>query len=431
MLRAVDDVPSRTRELEGALMPRREVVAVALVLASMVVPFGIGALLGPLPHDVPLEPRLAWVLASATAIVLGAWVVQREGAGAWRFVPAAALFLPLLHLVRPSSSVVAALDAAIFVLAGLGVATRVSWGVVARRRGRPRQWAPMLALLLAANHAPLVLVAFGLVSCVVVPSAVRLAHPTPTLEGTERAADVSTQDGLTLRATYWPGLPGAPAVVLAHGRGDGRDRMLGWARELNACGAHVLAYDGRAHAASDGAVVTFADREPGDVVSAAEALQTLSGAPTSALAVMGVSMGGGAVLGALPELDRRGVRRAVLLSPASDYEALVGAFMPPPPLRAPSRFVVVRVSNAMGFSAPFDQIPRDALQDAPHVAVLVIHPRLDRTIPLSMSERLVADHPRVTLRIVERGGHNGFENAVLADPPEHEAILAALGVRTH
>jgi len=114
----------------------------------------------------------------------------------------------------------------------------------------------------------------------------------------------------------------------------------------------------------------------------------------------------------------------------SVYEVLVGAFMPPTPLRAPSRFIVVSVSNAMGFSAPFDQVPRHAMRDAPHVAVLVLHPRIDRTVPLALSERLVAEHPRVTLRIVERGGHNGFENAVLADAPEHAAILTALGLRS-
>ncbi len=413
---------------DGALLRTREIVALALLLASMVVPFGIGALLGPLPHDVPLEPRLAWVLASATVLVAAAWVAQREGEGARRYRPAAALLLPLAHLVWPGSSIVAALDGALFVLAGLALATGVARRVAGRRRGRPRQWAPVLVLVLAGIHAPLALVAFGVVSCVVVPSIVRVAHPTPALEGAERAVDVSTEDGLTLRATYWPGQPGAPAVVLAHGRGDGRDRMLGWARELNARGAHVLAYDGRAHAASDGAVVTFADREPGDVVAAAETLLTLSGTPASSLAVMGVSMGGGAVLGALPELDRLGMRRAVLLSPASDYRALVGAFMPPPPLRAPSRFIVESVSDAMGFSSPFDQIPRDALRQAPHVAVLVVHPRADRTVPLALTQRLVSEHPRVQLRIVERGGHNGFENAVLANAPEREAILVALGL---
>lgn len=425
----MDEVSRRTAsgvKPRGALVPRRELVALVLVLASMVLPFGIGALLGPLPRDVPLEPRLAWVVAMATAIVVAAWVVQREGDGARRHLPAAALLLPLTHLVHPGSSVVAALDAATFVLVGFGVATRLSWRVFVRRRGRPREWAPPVLLVVAAIHSPLALVAFGVASCVVVPSIVRVAHPTPALVGRERAVEVSTEDGLTLHATFWPGLPGAPAVLLAHGRGDGRDRMLGWARELNDRGAHVLAYDGRAHAASDGAVVTFADREPSDVVCAADALLSLSGAPSSSLAVMGVSMGGGAVLGALPELDRRGARRAVLLSPASDYEVLVGAFMPPPPVRAPSRVIVRSVSNAMGFAAPFDQIPRDALRDAPHVAVLVIHPRLDRTIPLELSQRLVAEHPRVTLRIVETGGHDGFENAVLADRGEHDAILEAL-----
>lgn len=393
----------------------------------MVLPFGLGAWLGPLPHEAPLEPRLAAVLAVASSLVIAAWIVQRDPALPRRFLPALALSMPLAHLAISGSSILATLDAVTYLVVGLGVPVRIAWPGL-RRPGAPPRVRLLAALSILCTHAPLALVALGLVSCVVIPCLARVAHPTPSLEGEARSLDVTTDDGLTLHASYWPGAPGGVGVVLAHGRGDGRDRMLGWARELHGRGVHVLAYDSRAHAASDGAVVTFADREPGDLVRALEALEAASGLPASSIAVMGVSMGGGAVLGALPALDRLGVRRAVLLAPASDYGVLVGGYLPPSLLRAPSRAVVVAVSRAMGFVPPLDQIPRDALSDAPHVEVLLVHPRPDRTIPIALSERLVAEHPAVVLRIVEEGRHEGFENAVLADPPEHDAILAALGV---
>ena len=428
---AVDErLPAPPVERSSRPASRRELVAVALVLASLIIPFGLGAMLGVLPDDVPLEPRLAWVVGLASSLAIAAWIALRQGEGSRRLAPALALVVPLAHLARPGASPLAALDATLFLFTAFGVIARVQWCAVARRAEVPRAHTSVVVASLAVVHAVVALVGLGLVSCVVVPTIVRLPHPTPALEGDERTIEIASDDGVVLRATYFPGEPGSPGVVLAHGRGDGRDRMLGWARDLNARGAHVIAYDSRGHAASDGAVVTFADREPRDVVRVLEALGELSGVPTSSIAVMGVSMGGGAVLGALDTLDRRGVRRAVLFAPASDYDALVGAFMLPWPLRTPSRAIVIAVSRAMGFVPPFDQVPRDALRDAPNVEVLVFHPRADRTIPLALSERIVAEHPRVRLRIVERGGHDGFESALREDPSERAAILAALGL-TH
>lgn len=406
----------------------RSLAALALVIASALVPFGVGALLGPLAHDVPLEPRVAGVFAAASVIAIGAWVTAQEAKGARRWLPALCLVAPLAHLVWPRSSVAAALDALTYLFFSFGTATSILRRVIVAPE-RPRAARAALAVVFVALvHAPLALVALGLVSCVALPAIVRLLHPTPLLEGDERAVEITTDDGLTLRATHWPGRAGAPAIVIAHGRGDGRDRMLEWARELHDRGAHVLAYDSRAHAASDGVVVTFADREPGDVVRVVERLEALSGASPSSIAVMGESMGGGAVLGALPALDRRGVRRAVLLAPASDYGVLVGGYLPPWPLRSPSHAIVAAVSWAMGMASPIDQIPREALAGAPHVAILVLHPRADRTVPLALSERLAREHAGLTLRILEQGGHFGLQRRVREDRAEHDAILTALGL---
>src|SRR5688572_9686790 len=96
-------LPPIQRERERTLDPRREIAAAALMACSMVLPFGLGAILGRLPADVPLEPRAAWVVALATTLATGAWCVQREALDHARFYPAATLLVPLFHLVWPGS----------------------------------------------------------------------------------------------------------------------------------------------------------------------------------------------------------------------------------------------------------------------------------------------------------------------------------------
>jgi alpha-beta hydrolase superfamily lysophospholipase len=230
---------------------------------------------------------------------------------------------------------------------------------------------------------------------------------------------VHTPDGLALEATYWPGTIDR-AVLLVHGLHDGRDRMLGWARALSARGAHVLAFDQRAHGASDGVLVTFADREPGDLVAAADRLLELSQLGGEHLRVLGVSMGGGAALAAMPELTARGLRRAVLCAPASDYEALVGGHLPSGALGAPARFVVRTVSRALGHREPLALRPSEgldaALRRAPDLRLVVVHGTADRTIPPALTRALEASHPAaVQVRWREGAGHAGIERAALDD----------------
>jgi hypothetical protein len=168
MLAAVKDAATLTRAAhEGAFPARRALAALALVIASMVMPFGLGALLGPLPHDAPLEPRLAAVLAAATSLVIAAWIVLRDPALPRRFVPALALLVPLTHLAISGSSILATLDAITYLVVGLGVPVRIAWPGL-RRPGAPLRDRLLAALVLLFTHAPLALVALGLVSCVVI-----------------------------------------------------------------------------------------------------------------------------------------------------------------------------------------------------------------------------------------------------------------------
>lgn len=415
------------QERDRPLFLRRELTASGLVFASLWVPFGFGALLGRLPADQPLEPRAAWVVALASTLALAAWIVQREASAQARYYPFALAVLPLAHLTLAGSAAVASLDSVLYVAVALFVALRAPARILVRNHGSPASTRlSMVLLLLVVLPLPLLTAGWGLVSTIVIGDVTRVFHPVPALRGEERLTQFTTRDGLTLRATYWPGLTGAPVVVLAHGRGDGRDRMLGWARALNERGAHVLAYDARAHAASDGVLCTFADREPGDVVSAAAHLIALSHADGTSLVALGESMGGGAMLAALPELRALGLRRAVLFAPASDYAAIVDGTLPGAPILPLTHGLMFVVSRGLGFRSPTELRPVEALSDASDVEVLVIHGRDDSTVPVELTERMAADHPNVTVRWMDGVGHDGLAARVLDQEDLRHAVTEFL-----
>jgi len=417
------------KDRDRPLSFRRELTASALVFASLWLPFGFGALLGRLPAEQPLEPRAAWVLAIANSLALAAWLVQREAPSQARFYPLALGVLPLAHLMLAGSAAVASLDSILYVSVSLYVGLRAAARVLVRNHGSSASTRLSLVLvMLLALPLPLVTTGWGLASAIVIGDITRIFHPVPARRGEERLTEFTTRDGLTLRATFWPGLTGAPAVVLAHGRGDGRDRMLGWARALNERGAHVLAYDARAHGVSDGVLTTFADREPGDVVRAAEHLIALSHAEGDDLCAMGESMGGGAVLAALPELRALGLRRAVLFAPASDYAAIIDGSLPGAPVLPLTHGMMFVISRGLGFRSPTELRPVEALSEVPDVEVLVIHGRDDSTVPPDLTERMAADHPNVTARWMDGVGHDGLAIRVLEQDDLRRAVTHFLAV---
>ncbi len=249
---------------------------------------------------------------------------------------------------------------------------------------------------------------------VVLPA--RLAHSAPRIDPGERAAPLVTEDGLRLGATYTPGSPGAPAIVLAHGVADGRTRLVPWAERLAARGWHVLRFDFRAHGTSDGAVCTYGQREEADVRAAVRAARALPGVDPRRLAVVGASMGGGSVLAAAPSLPALGVRALVLLAPASRYPPLVERRvrwlgpLAPAVLRASAH-----LARAAGQTPMPEWVPARRLAGAPELPVLVLHGDRDSTIPLSLSRRLAREHRRATLVVVAGAAHDELSTVIAED----------------
>jgi len=116
-----------------------------------------------------------------------------------------------------------------------------------------------------------------------------------------RDVEFESGSGSKLRGWFIPGRSGAGAVVLTHGfRGD-RRQMLGRASFLSKAGYSVLLFDFQAHGESPGKQITIGYLESRDAQAAVEFMK--NNCPGEKLGVIGLSMGGAAVVLASPALE--------------------------------------------------------------------------------------------------------------------------------
>lgn len=386
---------------ELPLEPRREWLAALLGGCAALLPLAVGSVLGPLPHDQPNEPRVAGVVATAALLVVAGLRLQLpRGSRIW----IALLVLPVAHLLLPRVSSLAGLDAALAILGGITLTLRAALRHALHPYEGPRHVAlGGAAAIVALTVVPSLLPWWALSSVVLEPAIGRgvasvLAEDDPEAQ----SVTLETADGLALTGSYWAGSRATPPVLVVHGLGDSRVGIAPWVQAFRDAGASVLAFDMRAHGASEGVLLTYADREPDDVVIAAQALASLSGRDAAEVLPFGMSMGGGAVLAALPRLEALGIRRAVTLAPASDYPALVQTFTGSALLPL-GREVLRHTAFALGAVPLTDLVPRDALART-HVRSLTYHGTADGMVPPALSRRL-AELPHVEVRWLEGEGH--------------------------
>lgn len=128
------------------------------------------------------------------------------------------------------------------------------------------------------------------------PAAASTGSPSPGLAAEPLA--FSSESGTRLAAWFVPGAPGGGAILLLHAVRSNKQAMLPRASFLNAQGFAVLAIDLQAHGESEGERITFGYREAADVRAAVAKLRTL--APGERVGVLGVSLGGAALVLASP-----------------------------------------------------------------------------------------------------------------------------------
>ena len=107
---------------------------------------------------------------------------------------------------------------------------------------------------------------------------------------------ITSYDGLTLRGTYTEHFPGAPVEIMFHGyRGNAKRDLCGALQRCYALKRNVLAVNHRAHANSDGNIITFGIKERYDVKAWAEYAYARFGDGVP-LIITGISMGATSVL---------------------------------------------------------------------------------------------------------------------------------------
>jgi len=103
-----------------------------------------------------------------------------------------------------------------------------------------------------------------------------------------------SRSGVKLSARFLPGIRSAGAVLLLHGVRSSKESMLPRARFLHARGFSILVVDLQAHGESGGERISFGGREAADVDASVARLRML--APGERIGVLGVSLGGAAIL---------------------------------------------------------------------------------------------------------------------------------------
>lgn len=133
---------------------------------------------------------------------------------------------------------------------------------------------------------------------------------------------ITTRDGLALPLRHWPAPAGRGHVLIVHGLGEHSGRYEALARDLNAQGWAVSAYDQRGHGRAPGrrGVIPAADSLCDDLAQVLDALHAAGRPPT---VLLGHSMGGlvaarfvAEALQPQPAAWSRPLPRLVLSSPA-------------------------------------------------------------------------------------------------------------------
>jgi alpha-beta hydrolase superfamily lysophospholipase len=218
----------------------------------------------------------------------------------------------------------------------------------------------------------------------------------------------SREDQLRIAAWYIPQSKSAKAVILVHGRNASKQNAISGnmpklAAELHKAGFSVLVLDLRGHGESEGKRYTWGVRERWDVLGAVDFLLD-QGISSGEIGVLGISLGGAAVIGAAAETQAIGV--VIVESTFSDLSALVipnwkkesglPLFLLPGVYFMWNRMYHFNLRNV----APYQEIVK--IEPRP---VLILHCKCDDMVPVSHAYQLKEAYPEAELVLFENCSH--------------------------
>ena len=215
-------------------------------------------------------------------------------------------------------------------------------------------------------------------------------------------------DNLRISAWFIPNLDADKALILVHGRNASKQNAISGTfprlgSELHNAGYAILMLDLRAHGDSEGKGYSFGVYERRDVLGAVDWLMDKGFKPGS-IGALGISLGGGAVIGAASEESAIGA--VILDSTFADINPLIELKWKEesglPKFFLPGVYLMNQVIKGYNFK---EIKPVNEIKSIPPRPVLILHCLVDEEVNYSHAEQLNAAIPASTFVSFDNCSH--------------------------
>lgn len=296
-----------------------------------------------------------------------------------------------------------------FLLVFFKIASWIEHSLAARLTSRWR-WCALVGekVVVYAILVPFLLVVFAVHRPKLIPRPLT----DPAIQKVE-SVGFPARDGLPLRGIFLPHPQAVGTIIVCHGVGANHADIQPLFLNLYHAGFQILAFDFRGHGNSAGHTITYGLQERQDVLGANDYCLQRSDVDRTRLFALGASMGGAALLQALPEMPE--VRAAVVDSAFASLDQMAGhqlRFFPqvirPPLVQLVRWFAWLETGADLQCLSPADRLREIS------IPLLIIHGSDDTVVPVEHAHllRKAATGP-VQLRVEPGAPHIG---SVVFDP---------------
>lgn len=188
-------------------------------------------------------------------------------------------------------------------------------------------------------------------------------------------------DGLELKGWLAENEGSDSVIILCHGHGSNRGRMLPFAEFLHRGGYSVFLFDFRAHGENPGDIATLGWLEPMDLMGAAGYVEEKL--DPESIGVMGFSMGGATAITTAGQISE--IEAVVADSAFADRADVISRIVNVPPVS----WMVPALVGVQGISMS-ENLPRDYAGNISPSALMIIQGDMDHLVSVDDAELLYA-----------------------------------------